>query len=71
MTWFWLNIPLAVVFLLAWTLIPAWIVIRHPDTAPRAAHPDRPAAGRVTAAAAPAQLPTPPGPAERQLAPHA
>ena len=34
MTWFWLNIPLAVLFFLAWTLIPLWMVLRHPDAGP-------------------------------------
>jgi hypothetical protein len=33
-TWFWLNIPFAVLFFLAWTLIPLWMVFRHPDTGP-------------------------------------
>ena len=32
MTWFLLNMPLAVLFFLAWTLIPLWLVSRHPDT---------------------------------------
>jgi hypothetical protein len=34
MTWFWMNIPLAVLFFLAWTLIPVWMVFKHPDTGP-------------------------------------
>jgi hypothetical protein len=34
MTWFWMNIPLAVLFFLAWTLIPLWMVLKHPDTGP-------------------------------------
>lgn len=34
MTWFWLNMPLAALFFLAWTLIPLWLVLRHPDTGP-------------------------------------
>jgi hypothetical protein len=33
-TWFWLNIPPAVLFFLAWTLIPLRMVFRHPDTVP-------------------------------------
>jgi hypothetical protein len=44
MSWLWLNIPLAAVFFLATTMIPLWLVIRHPDgraetavRAPRAA----------------------------------
>lgn len=64
MTWFWLNIPLATVFFLAWTLVPAWLVIKHPDTGPRPPRPPRPhrpAARRVTAAPAPARFPPPPG----------
>lgn len=32
MVWFWLNIPLATVFFLAWTLIPLWLVIKRRDT---------------------------------------
>ena len=32
--WFWLNIPLAAAFLLAWSGIPLWLVLRHPDTGP-------------------------------------
>jgi len=32
--WLWLNIPLAVLFVLAVSGIPLWMVIRHPDTAP-------------------------------------
>jgi hypothetical protein len=27
----WLDIPLQAVFFLAWTLIPAWLVLRFPD----------------------------------------
>lgn len=34
MTWFWLNIPLAALFFLAWTLVPLWMVINRPDTGP-------------------------------------
>ena len=32
MTWFLLNMPLAALFFLAWTLIPLWLVSRRPDT---------------------------------------
>jgi hypothetical protein len=35
MSWFWLNIPLAILFFLAWTLIPLWLVLRHPEPGPR------------------------------------
>ena len=30
----WANIPLALLFLLAWTGIPLWMVIKHSDTQP-------------------------------------
>ena len=32
MTWFWMNVPLASLFFLAWTLVPLWLVFKHPDT---------------------------------------
>jgi hypothetical protein len=31
MGWFWLNVPLAVLFIAAWSGIPLWMVLRHPD----------------------------------------
>jgi hypothetical protein len=34
MTWFWMNVPLASLFFLAWTLVPLWLVFKHPDTGP-------------------------------------
>ena len=34
MSWPWLNIPLMAVFFAAWTGIPIWLSIRHPDTGP-------------------------------------
>jgi hypothetical protein len=37
-SWFWLNIPLATLFFLAWTLIPLWLVLKHPEPGPRAPH---------------------------------
>lgn len=30
----WANFPLALIFLLAWTAIPLWMVIKRTDTAP-------------------------------------
>jgi hypothetical protein len=30
----WVNFSLALIFLLAWSGIPLWMVIKHPDTAP-------------------------------------
>ena len=50
MTWFWLNIPLATVFLLAWALIPLWMVIRHPDVGPPASGPAQARCGPAPAA---------------------
>jgi len=47
MYWFWLNMPLAAAFVAAWTGIPLWLVLKHPDAGPPAA-----AAGRPAAAAA-------------------
>jgi hypothetical protein len=32
--WFWMNIPLMVVFFAAVAGIPLWLVFKHPDTAP-------------------------------------
>jgi hypothetical protein len=67
MTWFWLNIPLAALFFLAWTLIPLWMVIRHPDTGPPAPGPARRAAGDGTAVTDPAQEASSPAlPAQRE-----
>ncbi len=31
MSWFWLNMPLAALFFAAWSGIPLWMVLRHPD----------------------------------------
>lgn len=41
MNWIWMNIPLCALFFLAWTLIPLWMVIKHPDAGPGTAMPDR------------------------------
>jgi hypothetical protein len=30
----WANFPLALLFVLAWSGIPLWMVIKHPDTQP-------------------------------------
>jgi len=35
MNWFWLNVPLDVVFFGAWVGIPTWLVLRHPDRDPK------------------------------------
>jgi flavin-dependent dehydrogenase len=51
MTWLWLNMPMGAAFFAAWTAIPLWLVLKHPDTAPG------PQASAVT--------PAPAGPAGR------
>ena len=30
----WANFPIALLFLLAWSAIPVWLVLKRPDTAP-------------------------------------
>jgi len=30
----WANVPLALLFLLAWAGVPLWMVLRYPGTAP-------------------------------------
>jgi hypothetical protein len=32
MNWFWLNVPLQVLLLTAWTGIPLWLVLRRPSS---------------------------------------
>jgi hypothetical protein len=65
-TWFWLNIPPAVLFFLAWTLIPLRMVFRHPDTVPgvRARDEPRPTAQRRPW---PVPLPLPASPRQPSL----
>ena len=53
MNWFWLNIPLAALFFLAWTVIPLWMVIKHPDTGPPSPGPARVPAGAASEPATP------------------
>lgn len=33
-TWLWVDVPLCVLFFLAVSGIPLWMVIKHPDTGP-------------------------------------
>ena len=47
MSWLWLNIPLASVFFLATTMIPLWLVIKHPDSRPETAARARRVADRA------------------------
>jgi hypothetical protein len=35
--WFWMNIPLMVIFFAAVAGIPLWLVFKHPDTGPEGA----------------------------------
>jgi hypothetical protein len=53
MNWFWLNIPFATLIFLAMTLIPLWLVIRHPDTSPHAPGSARRAARQTAAVPVP------------------
>ena len=74
MSWLWLNIPLAAVFFLATTMIPLWLVIKHPDgrpdtavRGPRAADrtagfPSRPRRTGPSQARRTGPLPEPPAP---------
>jgi hypothetical protein len=34
MSWFWMNIPLAVAFFGVWVGVPMWLILRHPDRGP-------------------------------------
>jgi hypothetical protein len=43
MTWLLSNIPLMVLFFALWVGIPAWLVVRHPDTGPQSAQAPAPA----------------------------
>ena len=53
----WANFPLALLFLLAWSAIPLWMVLKRPDTAPdhTAAHAYLAARAAHAEAAAPAE----------------
>jgi hypothetical protein len=55
MNWFWLNIPLATLIFLAITMIPLWLVIKHPDARTHAPGPARRAAGHTAAVPVPVQ----------------
>ena len=39
MNWLLYNIPLMVLFFALWVGIPAWLVVRHPDSGPQPAQP--------------------------------
>ena len=40
--WLWLNAPLAAVFYLAMTVMPLWLVFKHPDARPASTDADGP-----------------------------
>jgi hypothetical protein len=44
MSWFWMNMPLAVVFFAAWCGIPLYMVLKHPHWGPQPADSDAQAA---------------------------
>ena len=39
MNWFWMNVPLEVVFVAAWVGIPLWLIARHRHWGPDPASP--------------------------------
>ena len=58
MNWFWLNVPAGIFFAAAWSGIPFWHVLRHPDWAgrpPDLPHPDPELPGPVHVRARPAR----------------
>ncbi len=69
--WFWMNVPLMVLFFLLWTLVPLRMVLKHADTDTRTAAPDRdqPRVGQLTTVTVlPASSSCPPSPAVPQPA---
>ena len=42
MQWFWMNVPLAAIFIAVWAGVPLWQVLKHPDTGPEPQVPDLP-----------------------------
>jgi hypothetical protein len=55
-TWFWLNIPLALLFICCWAGIPLWHTCRRWNAELKAKHAE------VAAKAVPALVPSQPGP---------
>jgi hypothetical protein len=47
MQWFWMNIPLAAMFVAIWTGVPLWLVLKHPDTGPESRVPNTPHQAQV------------------------
>jgi hypothetical protein len=50
MSWFWMNMPLALVFFAAWCGIPLYMVLRHPSWGTQPADGVEPAAVGTQAA---------------------
>lgn len=59
----WANFPLALIFILAWSGIPLWMVIKHPDTAPDFSEAHAYLAAKAARAAAAEPEPAEPEPA--------
>jgi hypothetical protein len=60
--WFWLNVPLAAAFFVAWTGVPMWLVLRQrPERVPAAQAPaaQAPAPSLQAEPAAPRPVPAP------------
>jgi hypothetical protein len=58
MNWFWLNVPAGFFFVAAWSGVPFWLVLRHPDWVgrpPDLPHPDPGLPGPAHAQARPAR----------------
>jgi hypothetical protein len=34
MSWFWMNMPLAIAFFAVWVGVPMWLILKHPDRGP-------------------------------------
>ena len=59
MSWFWMNIPAALVFVGLWSGIPMWLVLKRPDRGPESLAVQAPARIRPAAPAGPQIMPVP------------
>jgi hypothetical protein len=57
MSWFWMNIPAAAVFVAAWCGIPLYMVLKHPSWCSQAPDCDERAVARAMSAAQPEHAP--------------
>jgi hypothetical protein len=53
MSWFWMNMPLAVAFFGVWVGVPMWLVLKHPDRGPAPVAAQAPVQARQAAPADP------------------